>query len=97
MDYQVVDRMGDEIANHLNIEDAADTILSEDGHVWSIREENGFFRLFHSAHSRNSTCYNGERATCIASGHTDRKAALDDIWFQVVNSTAFKAEAIKTS
>ena len=51
----------------LTLEQAAARLLTEDGHEYEIREEDGLFELFYSRHSRNSTM--GAKLTSYAGGN----------------------------
>ena len=59
----------EEVTRGLTAVEAADILLTQDGHEYEIRpEEDGVgYRLWNTAFSRNSTAYNGLRKTVIYS------------------------------
>lgn len=70
----------------LSLADAANSVLTHDGHEWEIRPaaDGDGFRLWTSNASRNSAAYQGLRQSTVWSLASDRQAAEAEIFAKVI-------------
>ena len=77
---------GMEAETGMSLADAANKMLTYDGHEWEIREEDGAFNLYTSQFSRNSPCGGGDLVdTVISSYAADRAVAETEIFERVIS------------
>lgn len=84
-EYTVLTPAGDQLGRHLTPAQAANEIMTYDGHEFSIEPEPaGGWRLLTTAHSRNSTAYCGLSPSVIFSLATDRPTGEAEIFAAVM-------------
>jgi hypothetical protein len=75
---------GMEAESGMSLADAANKMLTYDGHEWEIREEGGAFNLYTSQFSRCSPCGGGDLTpSVIYSYASNRDAAETEIFERV--------------
>jgi hypothetical protein len=84
-----------ESATGLCLADAADALMTYDGHEWEIREEGGAFNLYTSQFSRNSPCGGRDLVRSVVSSYAaDRAAAETEIFERVISEDWWKLECV---
>jgi len=83
----------DEAESGLCLADAANALMTHDGHAWDIREEGGAFNLYTSQFSQNSTLGGRELTRSVVSSYeTNRAAAEIEVFKRVVSEDWWKLE-----
>lgn len=79
MTYTVLNRHGSVLGSELSQKDAADLILTYDGHQYEIRKDGDWFELWVSQFSRNSTLGGRPLVKSAIFGESE-----DQIWTSVI-------------
>lgn len=83
--FNVYNSIGTPLAQNVDLNEAAETVMLYDGHEYDIRRGDGEWVLYTSPYSRNSTLYSGLRPTGIGSVADDKTAATAEIYQQVIS------------
>ena len=78
------DCSGDIIGTNLTAEQAAIELLTYDGHGYEIELNDGYWTLYVSSGSRNSTCGLGEYRESIFSTEDEEEKARAEIFEEVI-------------
>lgn len=78
------DCSGDTIGTNLTAEQAAIELLTYDGYGYEIELNDGYWTLYVSSGSRNSTCGLGEFRESICSLSSDEETARAEIFEEVI-------------
>lgn len=82
-----------EAESGLCLADAANAMMTYDGHEWEIREEGGQFNLYTSQFSRNSPCGGRDLVRSVVSSYAaNRDAAETEIFERVISEDWWKLE-----
>ena len=79
----------------LCLADAANAMMTYDGHDWEIREEQGAFNLYTSQFSRNSPCGGRDLVRSVISSYAaDRATAEVEIFERVISEDWWGLECV---
>lgn len=84
-----------EAESGLCLADAANKMMTYDGHEWEIREEGDAFNLYTSQFSRCSPCGGGELARSVVYSYAaNRDAAETEIFERVISEDWWTLECV---
>jgi len=78
--YMVLDMVSGQSESNLSLEQAADILLAADGHTYEVRKSGGYFELWRSRFSANSTMGARDMVKCNALARSEA-----ELWEWVVD------------